>query len=178
MHLGPFSSRVDKNQWYEIRVRGMHNSVREDITQLSHGQSGCIAFACKEIRDRKQKALLRNGIVAVSHADMMTATWCFTAEITVLNHATTITNRYQSVIHCLNVKQVATIILPPNVETVTTGPNTIIVGFRFAFRPEHIEVNSMFLFREGRTRGVGRILTTSEPHFMTDTTAVVASLSP
>jgi elongation factor 1-alpha len=154
--LGPFLSSTRNGSWYRIRIKQMHNNTREDIRTLSHGQTGCIAFACRELSGKEDKRHLRNGIVAVSSVEDAHATWNFTAKITVLNHSTTITNNYQTMIHCLNVKQQASISLPPEDSILRSG-SSITVGFRFMHRPEHIEIGSRFIFREGRTRGVGEV---------------------
>jgi GTPase len=152
--LGPFDGK-----WHEIRVRGIHNNLRESISSLEHGQSGCLAFVSNEITRKRQ---LRVGLVAVSKQEMAYHSREFEAKITILRHSSSITNtrlapniyrRYQAVVHCLNIRQTAKMILQENM-ILRTGDSAI-VRLHFLRRPEHIEVGSEFLFCEGSSRGRG-----------------------
>lgn len=161
--LGPFAT-AKGTIWHEIRIKGIHNNLREPIQALTHGQTGCFAIACNELDNKSQ---LRLGLVAVSRREDTVTAREFTAEIKVLNHATSITNRfiqhgkgttirrYQAVIHCLNVRQSAAMVMHPG-DIIRSGESKT-VGFRFVKQEEHIEIGATFLFCEGNTRGIGRI---------------------
>lgn len=162
--LGPFNTTKD-TLWHEIKIRGIHNNLRESLQQLTHGQTGCFAITCPEV-DRK--AQLRIGLVALSNReDTLLTTREFTAEIKVLNHSTSITNRcvqngnniqikrYQAVIHCLNIRQSASMYMP--VGDILRSGESKIVGFKFIKQAEHLEIGADFLFCEGKTRGIGRV---------------------
>jgi GTPase len=165
--LGPFGSDAI---WHEIRIKGIHNNLREPISQMTHGQTGCLSIACVEI---KKKSQLRIGIVAVCRKEDAVSTRDFTAEITVLNHAISITNhyqnkggievvkRYQAVIHCLNIRQAASMYIPAG-EFIRSGEKKI-VGFKFYKRQECLQIGASFLFCEGKTRGIGKVLSYGLP---------------
>ena len=89
----------------------------------------------------------------------------FVAKIYILHHPTTIRENYQSTIHCGSVIQAAKITeilnIKRNVECdkklLRTGDQAK-VKFKFLFKPEFIENETMFIFRENNAKGVGKIL--------------------
>ena len=80
----------------------------------------------------------------------------FKAEVRILHHHTTITQKYQPTIHCGPVSQSAKI-CSMDKEILRSGDKSI-VHFRFMYRPELIEKNKFLIFREGKTKGAGKIL--------------------
>ena len=84
------------------------------------------------------------------------ATWEFDADIAILTHSTTIQPRYQAVIHCEIVRQPAKVI-KMNKEQLRSGDRAS-VRFRFLLRPEYIHKGARFVFREGKTKGIGLIV--------------------
>ena len=110
------------------------------------------------------------------------STWEFEAEILVLYHSSTIAARYQAMVHCGNVRQTGRIVgISPVGTAATTTSSTseqlandhqsnsgqevnvirtgdrALVRFRFIQYPEFMKQGARVLFREGRTRGVGKI---------------------
>lgn len=83
------------------------------------------------------------------------ATWEFEAEILVLHHPTTISPRYQAMVHCGSIRQTATI-LSMNRDCLRTGDKAS-VHFRFIKTPEYLHCDQRLVFREGRTKAVGTI---------------------
>lgn len=79
-----------------------------------------------------------------------------TGEILVLHHPTTISQRYQAMVHCGSIRQTASI-MTMNKECLRTGDKAN-VKFRFIKHPEYIKVGQRMVFREGRTKAVGNIL--------------------
>ncbi len=79
----------------------------------------------------------------------------FEGEIIVLHHPTTISCRYQAMVHCGAVRQTASIIHMAK-EQVRTGDKTT-CRFRFVRHPEFLQPNTRLVFREGRTKAVGTI---------------------
>ena len=75
------------------------------------------------------------------------------ANITVLHHLTTIRENYEPVIHCGKIAQIAEM----DKDSIRTGDKATI-RFRFKYRPEFIEKEDILVFREGRTKGIGRII--------------------
>jgi len=64
--------------------------------------------------------------------------------------------KYQAVIHCGIIRQTAAI-ENINQDCLRTGDKAI-VRFRFMVRPEFFHPGSMFVFREGSTKGIGRVV--------------------
>ena len=91
----------------------------------------------------------------------------FVSEVTILNHSTTIKEHYTPVIHCGPVRQAAEIISIDKHTVVKTEDteqsylrtnDKALVTFEFKFHPEYLEIGQTFFFRDGATKGVGRIV--------------------
>lgn len=111
------------------------------------------------------------------------ACWEFQGEILVLHHPTTISSRYQAmgnkmivvnkycgvdlegkfkdgivfIVHCGSIRQTASI-LSMSQECLRTGDKAL-VHFRFIKHPEYVRPGQRMVFREGRTKAVGNVLT-------------------
>ena len=83
----------------------------------------------------------------------------FTADIQILNHSTMISQRYSPVIHCGTIRQTARIKLDAldKITHLKIGDSAR-VNFRFISRPEFVEEGATLFFREGTTRGVGKVI--------------------
>lgn len=158
--LGPIN-----NKFIEVRVRSMHNNVRENINQLDDGQVGCFAikFIGKEEISREN---IKKGVLLFDNSDFIkNVSRKFKAEIQVLNHSTTIRDNYQPVLHCGSVRQSAKLKIIDNITSISTKDKNnlrtgskAIVEFEFSFRSEFIEEGTTFFFRDGATKGFGTIL--------------------
>ncbi|KAK7930582.1 hypothetical protein WMY93_006977 [Mugilogobius chulae] len=102
-----------------------------------------------------KRSAIRKGMVMVSPKLQPQATWEFEAEIIVLHHPTTISPRYQAMVHCGSIRQTATI-LSMNKDCLRTGDKAA-VHFRFIKTPEYLHPEQKLVFREGRTKAVGTI---------------------
>ncbi|KAH0616890.1 hypothetical protein JD844_028343 [Phrynosoma platyrhinos] len=105
----------------------------------------------KEIK----RSSIRKGMVMVSPRLNPQASWEFEAEILVLHHPTTISPRYQAMVHCGSIRQTATI-LSMDKDCLRTGDKAT-VHFRFIKTPEYLHIDQRLVFREGRTKAVGTI---------------------
>ena len=155
LYLGPIDDK-----FITIKVRSIHNNVRESIDKLIDNDVGCIAvrFLGKDILTRDQ---IRKGVVLLSDEELMkNVRRRFKAKITVLNHSTTISNNYQPVIHCGMVRQTAKINIlekkDNEVLKLRTGDKAL-VEFTFVFNKEYIEKGNTFFFRDGTTKGYGTV---------------------
>jgi GTPase len=83
----------------------------------------------------------------------------FTASVVILHHSTTIGPGYQPVIHCGVMRQSAEILSIEGRETLRTGERAL-VRFRFLYFAEYLLPGSTFIFREGRAKGIGKIVQT------------------
>nr|XP_020473517.1 GTP-binding protein 1-like isoform X1 [Monopterus albus]XP_020473519.1 GTP-binding protein 1-like isoform X2 [Monopterus albus]XP_020473520.1 GTP-binding protein 1-like isoform X1 [Monopterus albus] len=131
-----------------IAVKSIHRK-RMPVREVHGGQTA--SFALKKIK----RSSIRKGMVMVSPKLMPQATWEFEAEILVLHHPTTISPRYQAMVHCGSIRQTATI-LSMNKECLRTGDKAT-VHFRFIKTPEYLHCDQKLVFREGRTKAVGTI---------------------
>ncbi|PIA16181.1 GTP binding protein, partial [Coemansia reversa NRRL 1564] len=147
-------------------VRGIQRK-RADVQTGHRGQS--VSLALKKIT----RAQVRKGMVILGKDELNTmplASRTFEAEVVVLYHSTTITMRYQAMVHCGAVRQTARVLTIEPIDskedisqnnsandTLRTGDRARVV-FQFVRHPEHIAIGSRLIFREGRTKGVGKVL--------------------
>ncbi|XP_029545528.1 GTP-binding protein 1 isoform X2 [Salmo salar] len=131
-----------------IAVKSIHRK-RMPVKEVRGGQTA--SFALKKIK----RSSIRKGMVMISPRLTPQATWEFMAEILVLHHPTTISPRYQAMVHCGSIRQTATI-LTMNRDCLRTGDKAS-VHFRFIKTPEYLHTDQRLVFREGRTKAVGTI---------------------
>ncbi|NP_998640.2 GTP-binding protein 1 [Danio rerio] len=131
-----------------ITVKSIHRK-RMPVKEVRGGQTA--SFALKKIK----RSSIRKGMVMVSPRLNPQAYWEFEAEILVLHHPTTISPRYQAMVHCGSIRQTATI-LSMTRDCLRTGDKAT-VHFRFIKTPEYLHTDQRLVFREGRTKAVGTI---------------------
>lgn len=151
MYLGPYGK-----DWIPIRVWSIHNNNKQNIEEITHKRRGCLAFKATDKQYSVEKNTIKKGMVIISkEIPFDQICYQFNALITVLNHSTTISNKYSPVIHCGVVRQTARIIMDPTLTLRTNDQAT--VNFRFISHPEFLRPGMEFFFREGTTRGHGTI---------------------
>ncbi|CAG7730374.1 unnamed protein product [Allacma fusca] len=131
-----------------IAIKSIHRK-RMPVAQVRGGQTA--SFALKKIK----RSQIRKGMVLVSPSLNPTACWEFEGEILVLHHPTTISTRYQAMVHCGSIRQTASI-LSMSQDCLRTGDKAT-VHFRFIKHPEYLNLNQRLVFREGRTKAVGNV---------------------
>ena len=154
MLLGPVEGK-----FIDVQVKSIHNNFREDISMLTAGLSGCIAIKSITKKEALTKKRIKKGMVLHQSLNLETRTKAydrFRASITILHHPTTIKKNYEPVIHCGKIAQTAVIENIDN-ECLRTGDKGL-VEFRFKYRPEFIEKDDILIFREGKTKGIGKII--------------------
>ncbi|XP_065345914.1 GTP-binding protein 1 [Cloeon dipterum] len=132
-----------------IAIKSIHRK-RMPVREVRSGQTA--SFALKKIK----RSHLRKGMVMVAPSLNPTACWEFEGEILVLHHPTTISSRYQAMVHCGSIRQTASI-LSMNADCLRTGDKAL-VHFRFIKHPEYLKPGQRMVFREGRTKAVGNVL--------------------
>lgn len=132
-----------------VAIKSIHRK-RMNVKHVRAGQTA--SFALKKIK----RSQIRKGMVLVSPEINPQACWEFEGEIVVLHHPTTISSRYQAMVHCGSVRQTASIISMDR-EFLRTGDKAI-VKFKFIKHPEFIRPGQRMVFREGRTKAVGSVL--------------------
>ncbi|MGQ9596565.1 MAG: GTP-binding protein [Thermoproteota archaeon] len=140
--LGPF----DDGSFRTVRVKSIHVN-RVHVEKAGAGQIAALAITNVDYDE------VRTGMVLLDAGTKTYAVRRFTAEVRILHHPTTIMLGYEPVIQTRTIKQAARIVKMKK-EALRTG-DTDIVEFEFIKRPEYIRVGDTFIFREGRTRGLG-----------------------
>eukprot|EP00730_Choanoeca_flexa_P017712 TRINITY_DN8563_c0_g1_i4.p1 TRINITY_DN8563_c0_g1~~TRINITY_DN8563_c0_g1_i4.p1 ORF type:complete len:537 (+),score=112.89 TRINITY_DN8563_c0_g1_i4:65-1675(+) len=133
----------------QVVVKGIHR--RRMPAQEVRSSQTC-SFALKKVK----RSAIRKGMVMVAPSLNPTATWEFEGEILVLHHPTTISVKYEAVIHCGSIRQTASII-GMDKQHIRTGDKTV-ARFRFVRSPEYLQPGARLIFREGRTKAVGTVL--------------------
>ncbi|PSQ33657.1 GTP-binding protein [Halobacteriales archaeon SW_12_69_24] len=100
------------------------------------------------------EADLQRGMVLCPRSADPTPVREFTAEVMVLNHPTRIHDGYEPVVHLETVSETASI--HPEGGQLLPG-DTGTARVRFKFRPYLVEAGQRFVFREGRSKGVGTV---------------------
>ena len=98
----------------------------------------------------------RKGMVLLDPDSKLEPTMEFEVEALIVHHSSTIKVGYQSVVHCHVIRQTCSIVKMDK-EFLRAGDKGII-RFRFMKKPEFMHVGDTILFREGRTRGKGKII--------------------
>ena len=141
--LGPMSD----GSFREVEVR----SIEMHYHRVDEARAGrIVGIALKGVRE----ADIRRGMVLLPRDSEPTAVREFEADVMVLNHPTRIGDGYEPVVHLETVSEAAAFypedgqLLPGD-----TGRATV----RFKFHPYFVEAGQRFVFREGRSKGVGTV---------------------
>lgn len=152
LKLGPY-----KGMFLDVIIKSIHNNFKEDVENLSAGEGGCFCIKLAPSSVNKKIELKRNtikkGMRVMKDVEFY---YEFDAEVLILHHPTTIKMNYQPTIHCGTITQTAKICKMDN-EIMRTGDRSKI-KFRFMHRPEYIEKNNYLVFREGNTKGIGKVV--------------------
>ena len=142
--LGP-----DKNgDFVKVRLKSIQ-SQRIQVTGASQGDYISLALGFK---GRQLK--IHKGMVLTTH-DPYRAISRFEAEILVLHHPTTMRLNYNAQIHLKTIRSQAKIINIHQNEKYLRSGDRASVTFEFLYRPQFIMEGMKFVFREGRTKGIG-----------------------
>ena len=152
--LGPVDGK-----FVEIRVRSLHNNLREDVKEIYDGENSCIAIKFPNNKDTLQRSHIKKGMLIVSNLEKYNRNVSrkFSAKVRILHHSTTISSGYMPIIHCGPIRQAARIrIENDECENLRSGDTQKVI-FNFTFHPEFIEEGTVFFFRDGSTKGVGTV---------------------
>ena len=143
MLIGPFpdgSFRETKARSIEIHYY--------DVDEARAGQITSVAVSNVDVDN------LERGMVLLPKDSDPSVTREFEAELMILNHPTSITDGYEPVIHLETISE--TVVIDPDSERMLAGDKGE-AKFRFKFNPHHIEEGQKFVFREGQSKGVGKV---------------------
>ena len=158
----------------ELKIELVQDNTKELVPELEDHQRGCFAISSTDKKIELLKKMFTRGMVIVSNLEQINKlTWTFNAEIEVLHHSATIREKYSPVLHIGPIRQSAAIIkiveVIKNKEIKRLDEETsdkiclrtkdkAIVEFKFVSHQEFVEKGMIFFFREGTTRGVGRVI--------------------
>lgn len=134
----------------QVIIKSIHRK-RMPVTVVKGGQTASFALK-KQIK----RSHVRKGMVMISPSSEQIACWEFEGEILVLHHPTTISCRYQAMVHVGSIRQTASIIKMDK-EHLRTGDKATVL-FRFIKNPEYLHPEARMVFREGKTKAVGKII--------------------
>lgn len=142
LHLGPDN-------------RGRFTKVRAGSIQIHHlsvdtAEVGeIVGIAVKGVEQD-----IRRGMVITTLRDLKAA-WEFEADIVVLNHPTHISEGYEPVVHIETISEAVTV-KPLDKEFLTAGDRGR-VRMRFKYNPYYVTEGQRFVFREGKSKGIGTV---------------------
>ena len=146
------SENSDYNNYYKVVVKNIHNNFQENVDVLYAGQSGCFNIKTSHKITIKRN-MIKKGMRLLSVINSVRE---FDAKIKILHNPSTITKKYQPTINCEGISQSAQIIEMD--KEYLRSFDEANVRFKFMYKPEFVECGSLFLFREGLTKGVGKII--------------------
>lgn len=155
--LGPFQ----KNEFIKVKVRTIHNDYRKFVDNLEPNVRGCL---CIKV-DQKYKPFLRSGLILVPKTKNFPKTSKnFLAELMIFHHSTTIQKNYTAHTNCHSIKESVKfnkLYSPKNpeeeIKIVRSGEKAV-AELEFLKNYNYVEEGSRFLFREGKTMGIGKII--------------------
>ena len=146
--LGPDKSGV----YIPVRIKSIQ-SRRIPIAQAKPGQYISMALAFPKMLPRR----LEKGMVLTTFQTPAKGTCSrFEAEVYILHHSTTIKKGYNAQVHIKTIRAQARIKEIKNLSYLRTGDRAI-VEMEFMYSPHFVLEGLEFVFREGRTKGIGTI---------------------
>ncbi|QSG02317.1 GTPBP1 family GTP-binding protein [Natranaeroarchaeum sulfidigenes] len=141
--LGP----MPDGSFREVEVR----SIEMHYHRVDEAKAGrIVGIALKGVEERE----IERGMALLPRDSDPEPVREFTAEVMVLNHPTSIDEGYEPVVHVETISEAA--VFYPDGGTLLPG-DTGNARIRFKFRPYLIEEGQRFVFREGRSKGVGTV---------------------
>jgi len=134
--------------FHPIAIKSIHRK-RMPVSEVKSGQTA--SFSLKKIK----RSQIRKGMVMIHPSLEPECCYEFEGEILVLHHPTTISPKYQAMVHCGSIRQTASIIRMSS-ECLRTGDKAQVL-FRFVKHPEFLKEGQRLVFREGRTKAVGNV---------------------
>jgi GTPase len=162
LHLGPFGK-----QFLEVRVKTLHNDVKQFVPSLDDHGRGCVSVAPLKKADIQRKHI-RKGTIALSSPDLIkNVCFRFKALIKLFDVSVTMKTGTTPVIHLHTIAQAARMIIDPvenggKKEICFDGQTTsvAVVTFKFKEKPEFIEPYNLFVLRSGDIQGLGMVIDT------------------
>ena len=168
LYIGPFG--MDKLFFIPIVVRGLHDNYRQAVRTTKSGQGFSANIRFPNPDKKLSKKQFRKGLILTSDTSVVSkVSRRFIAKIKIIDYKTAVNVGYSPVIHYRTICQAARIIEVIDTEEIIStiqtsdGPDVnkeckTTVLFEFLQRPEFIEPDITLFFRDGTTKGVGKII--------------------
>ena len=140
--LGP-----SKGEYEQVRLKSIQTS-RIVVNEAFPGDYISIALGFKGKAPRITKGMVLTTYKPIPNVKR------FEAEIYVLHHPTTVRVNYNTQIHLKTIRSQAKILKIKGSENLRSGDRARVV-FEFIYSPQFLMTGMKFVFREGRTKGVG-----------------------
>ena len=129
--------------------------LRVTVNELCCGNSCSLKLKSLDKSFELSTNNFRKGMVLLDPETKLEPTMEFEVEALIVHHSSTIKVGYQSVVHCHVIRQTCSIVQMDK-DFLRAG-DTGVIRFKFMKKPEFMHVGDTILFREGRTRGKGKI---------------------
>lgn len=106
---------------------------------------------------RGPNSSLRKGMKLMSVEARPRACFYFQARTQILHHSTSICRGFQATVHIGNVRQTAVVEGIMGTRGLHTNERASVI-FRFLRQPELVENGARLLFRQGSTKGIGKVI--------------------
>ena len=137
-----------------VQIREIH-FLRVPVNELCCGNSCSLRLKSLDKNFELKTNNFRKGMVLLDTETKPEPSMEFEVEALIMHHSSTIKIGYQSVIHCHVIRQTCTVV-EMDKQFLRAGDNGKI-KFKFLRKPEYLHLGDTILFREGRTRGKGKI---------------------
>lgn len=135
-----------KGEFVPVKAR----SIEMHYTRLAQAEPGyIIGVAVKGVKEE----LLERGMILCDPSLNPKSVWSFEADVTVLSHPTRIGDGYEPIVHIHTIASTVRLKMldKPYLKAGESGK----VEMRFKYRPFFIKPGDKFVFREGKTKGIG-----------------------
>jgi elongation factor 1-alpha len=144
LSIGPYKA----GKFRKVRAK----TIEMHYHRLSEANAGLVVgIALRGVKHEEVK----RGMVLCDPAVKPKVVKSFEAEILVLNHPTSISSGYEPIIHLSTISQ--TVKLKILGKRYLKSGDTGKVVMNFKYEPQVINVDDKFVFREGKTKGIGKV---------------------
>jgi len=162
LYAGPFGK-----VFHEVRIKSLHNNMKQIVPSLDDHHRGCLAIAPKKIEIKKEH--IGKGTVLLSSPELIkNVCYRFKAVISLFTQSLTLKTGYSPIFQLYTIRQSVRMTIDPadnngNDVICFDGKTTAVavVTFKFKQHPEFIEPFNMFVLLSGNIQGIGLILSTT-----------------
>jgi len=151
LQLGPYDEK--DTPWVETKIRNIRDDFDFDVDSVQPGQRCCLWLKWKAIDAHK----IRTGHVLVEDLKTVKITRRFEATVIIWHHHTTIKAGYVCFVNCGALKEPVKFTAVKGALTLRSGMKAK-VDIEFEQHGNIVNTGDVFFFREGNTRGIGKVI--------------------